>query len=300
MPLAAEDFSYAAPTDPWLKRTIIHGVEWLTGAPYLGWLYEDFLRYPPKGETLWDSGVRRLELDVRWDAEKLAAWPKTGPLVVVCNHPFGVMDGLVACHVVAKARPDFRVLANAVLMRAEEIREHLLPIDFDETKVALETNLKSRAEAKAHLENGGCLLIFPSGAVSTTPSWHKRRAVDPEWKTYAARMVVQTKAPVAPLFFAGQNGPLFQLASHVSLTLRLALLIYELHNKIGAVVPVGLGDAVPWEKVAAIKDRYAQTQYLRDITYALDAITEAPSRPGFRRRRSAPPPGVRVPGTARP
>jgi len=211
-----------------------------------------------------------------------------------------VMDGLVACHVVAKARPDFRVLANAVLMRAEEIREHLLPIDFDETKVALETNLKSRAEAKAHLENGGCLLIFPSGAVSTTPSWHKRRAVDPEWKTYAARMVVQTKAPVAPLFFAGQNGPLFQLASHVSLTLRLALLIYELHNKIGAVVPVGLGDAVPWEKVAAIKDRYAQTQYLRDITYALDAITEAPSRPGFRRRRSAPPPGVRVPGTARP
>jgi putative hemolysin len=298
--VADDEFTYASAEDPWFKRRIIHLVEWLTGQPYLRWLYEDYLRYPPKNETLWASGVRRFELDLRYDQAKLDLWPKTGPLVVVCNHPYGVLDGLVACAIVAKTRPDFRVLANAVLTRSEEIRSTILPIDFDETKEALETNLKSRAEAKNHVANGGCLLIFPSGAVSTTPNWRERRAVDPEWKSFAARMVVQGHAAVVPLYFPGQNGLLFQLVSHISLILRLALLFYELHNKIGGVIPVGVGEVVPYEAVAAIKDRKAQTQFLRDITYALEGTVPLPSKPKFRRPRSAPGPDVPVPGSAKP
>ena len=102
---------------------------------------------------------------------------------MVSNHPFGVLDGLVICHLVAKVRTDFRVLSNSVLYRAEEIRPFLLPIDFAETKEALKTNLKSRAEAKAHLMAGGCLVIFPAGGVSTTPTHvaqarHRRRLED--------------------------------------------------------------------------------------------------------------------------
>jgi len=299
-PFPADEFSYASDNDPWLKRRVIHLVEWLTGAPYMRWLYEDYLAWPPKNETLWESGVKRLEIDLRYDKAKLARWPKTGPLVVVCNHPFGVLDGLAACCIVGRARPDFRVLANAVLTRAEELHNYLLPISFDETDAATETNLKSRAGAKAHLLNGGCILVFPSGAVSTTPHWWHKRAVDPEWKTFAARLVVQTRASVAPLFFPGQNGMLFQLVSHVSLTLRLALLFYELHNKIGGVIPVGVGEVVPYESVAAVKDRKAQTQLLRDLTYALDGSIAAPKKPKRRRPRSAPPLGVRVPGSAAP
>ena len=113
-------------------------------------------------------------------------------------------------------REDFRVLTNAVLYRAEEIREFLLPVDFAETEEALKTNIKSRAAAKAHLLNGGCLIIFPAGGVSTTPKPWDRRAVDAEWKTFTARLIGQAKAPVAPMFFAGQNSRMFQLASHLS------------------------------------------------------------------------------------
>jgi putative hemolysin len=296
--LSVEEFSYAAPGDPPFRRFVIQVIERMTGQPYLRWLYDDYRAHRPGGQTFWDSAIRRLELKVDYDNAKLAAWPKTGPLVVVCNHPFGVLDGLVSCHIVAKVRTDFRILTNSVLYRAEEIRPYLLPIDFAETKEALQTNLKSRAEAKAHLIGGGCLIIFPAGGVSTTASVWDKRAVDTEWKTFTVRMITQARAPVAPLYFAGQNSVLFQLVSHLSLTLRLSLLFNEVHNKIGSEIRVAVGDVVPYAALASISDRHAFMQRLRDMTYALGAGVSDPPKPSVKRPRRVPPPGYPVPGTA--
>ncbi len=281
-------FSYAAPDDPRFKRLIIRLIERMTGQPYLKWLYEDHLAHRVPGESFWDAAVRKLELKVIYNAEGLAQWPKTGPLIVVCNQPYGVLDGVVICHLVSKVRNDFRVLTNSVLYRAEEIREHLLPIDFAETEEALKTNLKSRAEAKAHLLKGGCLVIFPAGGVSTTPTvWH-RRAIDTNWKTFTARLITQSKAPVAPVFFAGQNSRLFQLASHVSMTLRLSLLFKEVHDKIGSEVPVHIGAPVPFDRLPAADDRHAFMSRLRQMTYALGEGVPPPPKPRVRRPRHAP------------
>lgn len=294
--VGADEFSYADPCDPPLKRFVIHAIERATGQPYLRWLYESYARQPVEGETFWDAAIRLLELKVRYDETKLAAWPKTGPLVVVCNHPYGVLDGLVACAIVGKARPDFKVLTNAVIARAEELQPYLLPIDFNETDQAMKTNIASRQRAKEHVANGGCLLIFPSGAVSTTPKWYDRRATDSEWKTFAAGIVTKTKAPVAPLYFAGQNSRLFQLVSHVSLTLRLSLLFHEVHNKIGSEVRAGIGDVIPYAQIA--DDRIAMMQNLRAATYALAESVGEPSKAHLKRPRQAPKPGTLVPGLA--
>ena len=296
-PVVAEAFTYADPNDPPFKRFAIRCIERLTGQPYLRWLYEDFHAHPT-GETFFDAAIRRLELTISYDKAKLEAWPKTGPLVVVCNHPYGVLDGLVSCHIVAKARPDFRILTNAVLYRAEEIRSFILPIDFNETKEALETNLRSRAEAKAHLKAGGCLVIFPAGAVSTTPTLWAERAVDPEWKTFAARMIAQARAPVAPIYFAGQNSRLFQVVSHISLTLRLSLLFKEVHDRIGSEVRAAIGDVVPYEALETIADRRVFMQHLKDMTYALGTGLESPPKPKLKRPRRAPRPGDPVPSFA--
>ena len=291
-------FSYAAPDDPRLKRFVIRLIECMTGQPYLRGLYEDYRSRPPAGESFWDSAIERLELEVTCNEAKLAAWPKTGPLVVVCNHPFGVLDGLVICHLVSIVRTDFRVLMNSVLLRAEEIKPFMLPIDFAETKAAMKTNLQSRAEAKAHLVGGGCLVIFPAGGVSTTPTvWH-RRAVDADWKTFTARMISQARAPVAPVFFAGQNSRLFQLASHISLTLRLSLLFKEVHDKIGSEVRVRIGDVVPYDALANITDRYAFMQRLRELTYALGAGVQSPPKPRVKRPKRAPRQGRPFSGAA--
>jgi putative hemolysin len=285
---ALDTFSYASADDPKLKRFVIRIIERLSGQPYLKSLYEDFRNNPVPGESFWESAVRRLELKLVLDEDKLSQWPKTGPLVVVSNHPFGVLDGVVIAQLVSRVRQDFLVLTNSVLYRAEEIRPFLLPVDFAETEEALQTNLKTRALAKSHLQKGGCLVVFPAGGVSTTPSvWHKR-AIDSEWKTLTGRLISQAKAPVAPVFFAGQNSRLFQLASHVSMTLRLSLLFKEVHDKIGSEIHVRIGDIISYEKLATIPDRRAFMDLLKDATYALGHGVPNPPKSKIKRPRGAP------------
>lgn len=283
-----DTFSYADPTDPALKRFFIRLIERITGQPYLKYLYEENRANPVPGEDFWDAAIRKLELKLSLNDEVLAQWPKTGPLVVVANHPFGVLDGLIICHIVSQVRKDFRVLTNAVLLRAEEVRTFLLPVDFAETEEALKTNLRTRAEAKSHLMKGGCLVVFPAGGVSTTPTiWHKR-ALDAEWKNLTARLIAQSKAAVAPVYFAGQNSRLFQIASHVSMTLRLSLLFKEVHDRIGTEVHVRLGDVLPFERISGINDRGSVMDTLKEITYSLgDGLPhDKPKRRGKPPRRA--------------
>lgn len=266
---AADTFSYAEASDPRLKRFIIRLVERMTGQPYLKTLYEDRIARRLPGESFWDLAIRLLDIHIAVNENALARIPKTGPLVVVANHPFGVLDGVIICHLIHRVRGDFRILTNAVLNRADEVKEFLLPVDFTETNAALETNLKSRAAAKHLLMNGGCLIVFPAGGVSTTPSvWHKH-AVDAEWKNLTARLISQGRADVLPVFFAGQNSRLFQLASHLSMTLRLSLLFREVRDSIGHEVVVRMGDIIPYERLAGIEDRQQLMNVLRAATYAL-------------------------------
>lgn len=285
---AIDTFSYADQNDSWFKKLVIRVIERATGQPYLKWVYEDNRAHPQQGESFWDAAVRRLELNLVYNKEMLETWPKSGPLVVVANHPFGVLDGVVMCHVISRLRTDFRVLTNAVLLRAEEARPWLFPIDFAETEEAMQTNIKSRAEAKKHLMGGGCLVVFPAGGVSTTPKPWDKTAVDAEWKTFTARMISQAKAPVAPVYFAGQNSRLFQLASHISMTLRLSLLFKEVHDRIGSNVVVRLGEVIPFDKLATITDRVAFMSHLRNATYSLGQHAPRLPRRRIKRPRRAP------------
>ncbi|MBV9330228.1 MAG: lysophospholipid acyltransferase family protein [Alphaproteobacteria bacterium] len=285
---AVKSFSYAAADDPRLKKLVIRIVEAISGQPYLKWLYEDHLNNPVPGESFWDAAVKRLELKLVCNEDGLKQMPATGPLVVVSNHPFGVLDGIVICQLVARVRHDFRVLTNSVLLRAEEVREWLLPIDFAETEEALKTNLKSRAEAKAHLMKGGCLIVFPAGGVSTTPKPWAKRAVDADWKTFTARLISQARAPVVPVYFAGQNSRLFQLASHISMTLRLSLLFKEVHDRIGSEIHVRIGETVPFDRLRTLADRHEFMDHLKQMTYALGSGVPEPAKSRVRRPRRPP------------
>ena len=88
-------FSYAAASDPPFKRGLIRLVEKATGQPKLKEMYVANQRFPRANESFWQAAVRSLALDVRYDTDALAAIPRTGPVVVVANHPYGVLDGLV-------------------------------------------------------------------------------------------------------------------------------------------------------------------------------------------------------------
>lgn len=272
------NFSYADPTDPWIRRVIIRTIERMTGQPFLKSLYDDHIVNPVPGESFWDSAVRRLQLNIVTNEDGLFRIPQTGSLVVVANHPFGVLDGLVICHLISRVRTDFVVLTNALLTQAEELRPFLLPIDFSETREALSVNLNSRAAAKRHLISGGCLIVFPAGGVSTTPRPWNRTAIDAEWKKFTGRLIHQCRAPVVPVYFAGQNSRLFQLASHISLTLRLSLLFKEVHDRIGSDIHVQIGEAVPFENLPTTSDRRTFMDQLRSMTYSLGSELRNPDK----------------------
>ena len=160
-------------------------------------------------------------------------------MVVVANHPYGVLDGIVISWLVSKVRSDFVVLTNAVLMRAPEVQGFILPIDFSETEEAQRTNLASRAAARAQLEKGGVVVVFPAGAVSTAPDKLGRKpAVDGRWQPFVSQLIQRSKAAVVPIWFGGQNSRLFQIASHVSPTLRISLIFHEVRSRIGTSLPV--------------------------------------------------------------
>jgi putative hemolysin len=272
--------SYAAPEDSLPRQVVIRLIERLSARRRILRAYEEARSTLRPGDDIWAVAMRCLDITLRYSAEKLAAVPRKGPLVVVANHPFGVVDGLAVCHLVASLRTDFKVVAMSTLCRVPEIREHVLPIDFAGTRAAATVSARSRRAARALLDAGGCLIIFPAGAVSTA-----RRLLGPaddaDWHPFVGRMIIDHEAAVLPVRFEGKNGLLFQLASRVSPMLRLSLLLQEAANRMGTTVDAHVGDVLPFAALRAIRDPKALVDHLRRVTYAVD---RAPAGPLERRR----------------
>lgn len=261
--MADTAWTYSDPTDRWPRRALIRAIEAVTGQPQVKRLYDRHRHDRLPGESFWASCFRvmNISLEVRGDAH--LTWPRTGPLVVIANHPFGVLDGLALAELVGGVRPDYRVLTNAVLTRAPETQPYLLPIDFSDTPAAMQTTLASRAAARAWLKDGGCLVLFPAGAVATAERPFARRAVDLPWKPFLGGLVQAAKADVAPVWFDGQNSRLFQIASHVSETLRLSLLFKEVRARFDGSLSLTPGAPIPYEALAGFATRQALTDALR-------------------------------------
>ncbi|WP_340115965.1 lysophospholipid acyltransferase family protein [Pelagibius sp. 7325] len=278
----AEDFTYAAPDDAAWRRAVIHGIEQLTGKPRLWRLYAEYCsgaqgREGSGAGDFFAEAVERLSLGLSIERRALARIPCEGPLVVVANHPFGVVDGIVLGYLLSRVRPDFRIVVNSVLYRLPELQPFLLPVDFAETREAQAVNLETRRQARADLAAGRAIAIFPGGTVSTAAS-PLGRAADPEWKPFVGRLVQESQATVVPVFFEGQNSRLFQLVSQVSMTLRLSLLFREVVNKMDREVAVNIGAPLRYAQLAHLRDRRALTEHLRTLTYASQSYASVAER----------------------
>ncbi|WP_213270180.1 lysophospholipid acyltransferase family protein [Hyphomonas sp.] len=266
---AAPELSYAAYFHDPLKRALVRGVERATGQPKLARLYDRY-RAGELGETgFFEAAIRLLDLTVLHDAARLAALPAEGPLVIVANHPFGVLDGLVISWLVGQRRQDFRVLTNSVLDAVPEAKPWLLPVDFAGTREAVAANIAMRKAALGHVKAGGCVIVFPAGGVSTTPGPFAPLAVDDDWKPFTAKLITHGRAAVTPVFFEGQNSRLFQIASHLSLELRLALVFREVRRRMGKTLTVGIGETLSPDMLEAAGKRRDLMEFLRERTYEL-------------------------------
>ena len=266
--------SYANPEDPVLRRYLIGAIEYLSGQPRLQRLYDNHHRFGDPAESFWDAAVRCLRLTLDGDLRALAAVPRSEPLLVIANHPFGVVDGLVISHLIGRVRPDFKLLAHEAINRAPEVRGHLLPIAFDETRRARLNNVESCRLALRHLRDGGALIIFPAGEVSTAARIFDC-ATDAPWKPFTSKLITSAEATVLPVFFEGQNSWLFHASSKVCPVLREALLMNEVTRRIGAEIRLHIGQPLPFDSLSRLGEGQALLDYLRRLTYDLPARSES-------------------------
>ncbi len=262
------EFTYATSVENQIRRLIVRTIECVSGQKYLQKLYGDFQRDPHRGD-FFDEAVERLNLDVRYDAAKLASAPRDEPVIFIANHPYGVVDGIVLTWLCRKVRPDVKIMANQVLCQASEADGSLLPVDFSSSGNALRTNLETRRVALESLRNGGAVGLFPAGGVAASLNPVKGPATDPEWHPFLEKLVRVSNAKIVPLYFEGQNSRMFQIASHLSYTLRLALFFSETRRSVGAAIDVEIGDPIEPETLSHLPNRKDVTRYLRQKTYAL-------------------------------
>ncbi|MDP2733723.1 MAG: lysophospholipid acyltransferase family protein, partial [Hoeflea sp.] len=216
-----------------------------------------------------------IRLDIR------SEWPPRdlpdGPLVIVANHPFGIGDGIAVLAMAEALGRPFKVLINNDLMKIPEIAPYALPISFDETRQALAMNMETRHEAVRLLKTGVTIVVFPAGGVATAPKGFGR-AVDLPWKMFPARLVQAARASVIPVHFSGQNGRLFHLASRVSMTLRISLLIREFRRLSGTTIVARAGDVLSADELAATSDRKLLLEKLYTAVFALGAPARPPGK----------------------
>ncbi|MFQ6548940.1 lysophospholipid acyltransferase family protein [Aestuariibius sp. 2305UL40-4] len=277
----ARDISYSHSAETRGGRTMIRLMENATGRLRLIKKAQGYEDDVARGLDFWQVMTARYGMTLDVIGGALENIPAEGPLIVVANHPYGILDGLMMGHILSVTRGDFRVLAHQVFRKSPDLERVILPISFDETKEAVRLNMETRAESLRYLKDGGAIGVFPGGTVSTAPKPFGK-ALDPKWRSFTAKMVSRTDATVIPIFFEGANSRLFQLASHLHYTLRMSLLIREFRARVNTPVRVVVGTPIPQAEIAARKsDPKELMDFLRQTTYALSPKPVRADRLGF-------------------
>jgi putative hemolysin len=191
-----------------------------------------------------------------------------GPVIVVANHPFGGVEGLVLASILRALRCDVKFMANYLLASIPEMRGMLIAVDPFKRESSVRDNIKPVRESIQWVMNGGMLVVFPAGEVSRFDV-QTGTAIDPPWSPTIARIIRMTGAPVLPVFFQGTNSAAFHMAGMVHPLLRTAMLPNELFNKDREAIQVRAGDLVPFSKLETFGQDDDMTAYLRLRTYIL-------------------------------
>ena len=264
-------FTFATAEVSRLGQLFIMITELLTGKLKLKKLYDEYLSENRPPEYFWDDAVKKLKLSIKANFKEGSYIPEKGKLIVIANHAFGVADGVSICSVISKVRQDYKMVTHKVLRQADAVKDKILPIDFNDTKDALLTNINTRKEAEKVLQNEGVIVLFPSGRIATKKNLRKHtKADDGEWKQWVSKLILKTKCPVLPIYFDGQNSHWYHMANKLGLTFRYSLCMYELKRKIGDDIYMYFGSLISYENLVKIGDIRDITKYLRATTYSLD------------------------------
>ncbi|MGR3492729.1 MAG: acyltransferase, partial [Shimia sp.] len=131
VPYDMRKLSYAGTfTNPW-QAAIIRGMEWCTGKIKLLRRIRAFERMgPATGQKFWRQARGLMQIDLQTPPEQIAHIPRTGPCIIVANHPHGLVDGMMLAELVGERRDDYKILTRSLLTGVDEIAQYMIPVPF--------------------------------------------------------------------------------------------------------------------------------------------------------------------------
>jgi probable hemolysin len=173
----------------------------------------------------------------------LAKIPKTGPFILVSNHPLGALDGVIMCKILTEIRPDFKVMGNFLLTKIKPMEPYVISVNPFEKRKEAYSSMSGMREALKHLSEGGCLGIFPAGEVSNKNNEYNE-ILDKEWQEPALKLIKKAQVPVVPMYFHAKNSKLFYNVSKIHPDLQTLLLPSEMVNKREKPIKIRIGRPV--------------------------------------------------------
>ncbi len=235
-------------------------------------IYDSSRNFKP-GQNFIDTVLDVVNVDMELSQEMIGNIPAKGPCVVVANHPFGIVDGLLLIKAIRAARPDSKIMANHMLAMIPELREYMIEVDPFGTSESTALNISGLKASLRWLKDGHLLGVFPAGEVASLRV-RKRMVRDPEWSTTVAGIIRRIKCPAVPLFIKGRHGVLFNALGLVHPRLR-TMMIPRVNLKQGnQTVEVRIGHAVLPRKIATFDTDRELINYLRFRTHVLRKFKE--------------------------
>jgi len=222
--------TYANSFDDRWTSLAIRSIEWATGKFIILRMVAKFEKNNAKfrGQKFWQGVLEVMGIELQTPDEQLRNIPTEGPVVVVANHPHGMVDGMVFAELVGRVRQDYRILTRSVLTGLDEAAtSFMIPVPFPHDPEAQRKMVEMRAKAMAHLKEGGVVALFPSGVVMSSKTWFGP-AQEAEWNVFTAQLIRRSGAKVVPLYFPGSNSRAYQIANKISAVLRQGLLLHEI------------------------------------------------------------------------
>lgn len=228
VPYDKRKLSYANTFPNFWKATTIRALEWATGKITLLRRIRKFERAGlVEGNPFWARALQAMGVDLLTPDEQIQRIPKTGPLVVVANHPHGLVDGVILAEMVGRNRTDYKILTRSLLTGVKEVSQFLIPVPFPHEANAQKKSVEMRKRCMDTLAEGGVIILFPAGTVMASETMCGD-PVEAEWSMFTAKMVQKSGAVVVPVYFYGSNSRLYQIANQISPTLRQGLLLHEM------------------------------------------------------------------------
>jgi len=222
-----------------------------------------------EGTGFIDKLIETLDIKYEFDESQLKKIPGEGPFIIVSNHPYGGLDGILLIKIITKIRPDFKILANSFLQKITPLQQFFLTAHPFEEEA---NSMSGMDKTLSHLQNGYALGIFPAGEVSGYDQFYN--VVDKEWQSSIINMIKKADVPVIPVYFSGTNSRIFHILGKINTRLKLAKLPSELFHKKRKEINIRIGSLIRKKEIGEFTDTHQLGRFLRAKTYILGAYKD--------------------------